>query len=236
MDENEKNVADEKKPYPALTRKKTVGRFIIIFVICGWMFALGVLVGRGTSPVHFDVKKLKKDLMRELTTAVEKGKEEEKAQINVSVDQFASPGKQDLGFYEDLNSSKELPENINIEAVPERDAIPLPGPQDIDSPVKEPEPVKTEEKIVTKEPPLPKKAAGLAFTIQVASGKDQKDADKMVGELNKKGYQAYRSQGEVKGKGIWHRVRIGEFDDRTGAETILNRLKKDKFNGIIVIK
>ncbi len=33
-----------------------------IFILCGWMFFLGVLVGRGTSPVNFDTAKFQKKL------------------------------------------------------------------------------------------------------------------------------------------------------------------------------
>nr|CBX29376.1 hypothetical protein N47_J03570 [uncultured Desulfobacterium sp.] len=233
-----------------LTRKKTIVWCFIVLVICGWMFVLGVLVGRGTAPVNFDVKKLKNDIVSELTAAIEKEKEEKKAQIDVSMNTPVHSDKQDLGFYEDLKSTKELPEHINIKEVPKPEAVSLPAPVPVESSVKEPEPektgekviakesvpAKTEEKIVAKEPPLPKKTTGPVFTIQLASGRDEKYADKMVGELIKKGYQAYRSSGEIKGKGIWHRVRVGEFGDRAGAGTILNKLKKDKFNGIIVTR
>ncbi len=236
MEENENNVPDKKRPYIELTRKKAFSWSIIIFIICGWMFVLGVLVGRGTAPVRFDVKNMKQILTTELKTAIEKEKELEKPQNNVSMEQLASSGKQDLGFYEDLNSTKELPENINIQALPQRDAIILPDPQNIDSPSKDPDAVKPEEKAIDKEPSLPVKPTALVFTIQVASGKDEKYADKMVGELINKGYQAYRSSGEIKGKGIWHRIRIGEFSDRAAAEIILNKLKKDKVNAIIVTK
>lgn len=243
MEENAKNVDGEKKSYLVKTRKKTVGWFIIILVICGWMFVLGVLVGRGTAPVSFDVKKLKKDIIAEVTATIEKEKKEEKAKIDVSMDTPAHSDKQDLGFYEDLKSRKELPEHINIKDVSKQETVslpapaPAPAPAPVKSSVKEPEPEKKiEEKVIAKEPSLPVKATGSAFTIQVASGRDQKYADKMVGELLKKGYQAYRSSGEIKGKGIWHRVRIGEFGDRAGAEAILKKLKKDKFDGIIVTK
>lgn len=228
--------ANRKKPDPGRTRKKTVGRFIIIFIVCGWMFVLGVLVGRGTAPVHFDVKNMKKNLTGELTSAIEKEKEKEKAQVDVSTGQTDSSGKQDLGFYEDLNNTKELPENINVKTTRERDAVPSPSPQKTDTPAKESASLKTEEKVIKSEPSLPKKVTGPVFTIQVASSKDPKYADKMVGELAKKGYQAYKSSGEIKGKGIWHRIRIGEYSDRAGAETVLARLKKDKLNGIIVTK
>jgi cell division septation protein DedD len=76
--------------------------------------------------------------------------------------------------------------------------------------------------------------SGNTFTIQVASLKDSKIADKMVVRLKKGGYSAYRSIGKVPGKGIWYRVRVGSFNSRTEAGPTLKRLKKDKIDGIIV--
>ena len=81
---------------------------------------------------------------------------------------------------------------------------------------------------------MPKIAKRPIFTVQIASGKWQKSADRMVNELIKKGYPAYRSSGEVPGKGTWHRVRIGEFSDKSEAEAILDRLEKDKIKGMVV--
>jgi len=72
------------------------------------------------------------------------------------------------------------------------------------------------------------------FTIQVASLKDSKIADKLVGRLKKGGYSAYRSIGKIPGKGIWYRVRVGSFNSRTEAGPTLKRLKKDRIDGIIV--
>ncbi|MFH2047262.1 MAG: SPOR domain-containing protein [Pseudomonadota bacterium] len=236
MEEKTKKLADEKSPYLILTRKKTIKWFIIILIISGWMFILGIMVGRGTAPIQFDVKNLKKDIIVEVKNTIAKEKEEVMTKINVLMDRLTSSGKQDLDFYEDLSSTKELPESIKIKAVPKRDVIPSSGRVRIDSSPKEPEPAKTEKKVITKEPAVPLKAAGQVFTIQVASVKDQNNAEKMVGELTKKGYSAYSSSAEIKGRGMWHRVRIGEFSDRARAETILNKLKKDKLNGIIVPK
>lgn len=236
MEEKTKKFTDEKSPYLILNRKKTISWFIIILIIFGWMFTLGIMVGRGTAPIRFDVKNLKKDIVAEVGETIAKEKDEIVTKINILMDRLTSSGKQDLDFYEDLSSSKELPENIKIKVAPKLDAVPSSGPESIDSSPKEPEPAKTEKEVITKEPDLPLNAAGQIFTIQVASIKDQKKAEKMVGELTRKGYSAYRSSAEIKGRGMWHRVRIGDFGDRASAETTLNKLKKDKLNGIIVTK
>ena len=252
--DHEINPPAVKKPFIELTRKKAAGWFVIVLFVCSWMFVLGILVGRGTAPVQFDVDKLKTDLLNELKAAVEKEKEEKKAaEATASADQVSPDGKQALGFYEDLKSTKESQENINMEAAPKQENLPLSVPQKEvpvkeiqtkDAQVKEPKIVKTNEKAIapaeTKplkppEPALPEIAVkGPVYTIQIASVKDQKSADKLVADLVKKGYPAYRSSGEVPGKGTWHRVRIGEFREKSEAEDILAGLGMDKIKGIIV--
>lgn len=264
MMENEDYLPAAKKPFIELTKRKAAGWFILIFIVCGWMFVLGILVGRGTAPVQFDVDKLKKDLLNELKAAVDKEKEEKKAAEAATPSSPVSPdGKPALGFYEDLKSTKESQESINMGAVPKQEIPSLPVQQKEvgikEAPVKEvpvkeaqvKEPkvkelktAKANEKAIapaetkplkSPEPALPEIAAkGPVFTVQIASVKDQGSADKLAGDLVKKGYPAYRSSGEIPGKGTWHRVRIGEFREKGEAETVLAELVKDKIKGIIV--
>jgi cell division septation protein DedD len=68
----------------------------------------------------------------------------------------------------------------------------------------------------------------------VSSLKDSGIADKLVSQLKKGGYPAYRSIGKVPGKGIWYRVRVGNFNNRFEAGPMLQRLKKEKIDAIIV--
>lgn len=248
MMESEINPPAGEKPFLELTRKKAAGWFILILFVCGWMFVLGILVGRGTAPVQFDVDKLKKDLLNELKAAVEKEKEEKKAAEATASSDPVSPDGKALEFYEDLKSTKESQENINMGAAPKQEILPLSVPQKEvpvkEIQVKEPKIAKVNEKTIapaeikplkSPEPALPEIAAkGPVYTVQIASVKDQESADKLVGDLVKKGYPAYRSSGEVQGKGTWHRVRIGEFREKSEAETVLARLGKDKVKGIIV--
>lgn len=52
------------------------------------------------------------------------------------------------------------------------------------------------------------------FQIQVASFRDQAEADAYVGELRLRGHSAYRESARIAGRGLWHRVRIGPFKDK----------------------
>jgi len=53
--------------------------------------------------------------------------------------------------------------------------------------------------------------ADSGFQIQVASFKDQVDADAFVSELRKRGHSAFRVAAMIPGRGLWHRVRVGPF-------------------------
>ncbi|MCK5836987.1 MAG: hypothetical protein KAH09_06940 [Desulfobacula sp.] len=41
---------------------KRILKYLIYTFIAGWMFLLGIMVGRGTSPVTFDTQKFQKRL------------------------------------------------------------------------------------------------------------------------------------------------------------------------------
>ena len=81
-----------------------------------------------------------------------------------------------------------------------------------------------------------KQPTGKLYTIQAASVKAVKDADQLVAALKKKGFSAYRAIGKIPGKGIWYRVRIGEYTRRTDARRTLERLKKEGMKPIVVEK
>jgi DedD protein len=49
------------------------------------------------------------------------------------------------------------------------------------------------------------------FQLQVASFKDQADADRLVEDLRRRGHRAYRLAANVPERGVWQRVRIGPF-------------------------
>jgi DedD protein len=49
------------------------------------------------------------------------------------------------------------------------------------------------------------------FQLQVASFKEQADADRLVDDLRRRGHRAYRQAANVPERGIWHRVRVGPF-------------------------
>ena len=70
------------------------------------------------------------------------------------------------------------------------------------------------------------------LTIQVHSFQDQAKAQKALDDLRKQGFSAEIIKRDLKEKGIWYRVCVGEFETKKQAEAQLAKLKekyKDSF-------
>ena len=102
-----------KKPLVALSRKAIAGWVVVVFIISAWMFGLGVMVGRGTAPVSFDVDQLKRtieSLQRSAQQPQRSGPRPEPTEMK---------NKTDLGFYETLPKSREETDLPNISPAPQ---------------------------------------------------------------------------------------------------------------------
>jgi len=64
------------------------------------------------------------------------------------------------------------------------------------------------------------------FQLQVASFKEQAEADRLVEDLRRRGHRAYRLAANVPERGIWHRVRIGPFKTKFEANKYKSELEK----------
>ncbi len=222
---------------------------LVLLCVIGWMFVLGVIVGRGQSPITFDTQKFEKRLEAIAGTHSEKTSSDE-----IKFD-----------FYKTLDEplsrerivSKPAPEKRIIKQAVKKPPIP-----DIPDTPAEPEtaspnaltPDKTTESQVPVKISLKKKTlksrnqttpepgavtearqteASRSYTIQVASYLDIKDAENHVTTLEKQGVSARHTQWEKDGK-IWYRVRTGFFSTRDEARNYLEKLKQKKIDGIIL--
>ncbi len=199
------------QPAKASGKKYLIWSGIIVFV-SAWMFVLGILVGRGTAPVHFDIEKLQNELAA-LKEAVLK-----KERKRFSSQPDALDKGQELGFYEALKETKDVSGVIGSKKRITR------TPQAIIQPR-----LRKKTASARQEPKLKKRVA-----IQVASLKDPRAADRMVAKFKRKGYPAYRVIGKIPNRGIWYRVRIGSYSGRSQAKEMLITLRKDNVKGIIV--
>jgi hypothetical protein len=225
MEKKEKTSPNKEKTSTHWTRKGLTLWICVTFFACAWMFVLGIFVGRGTAPVKFDMEKLQKEL----------------------VDLKEALIKKEVGRYK-LDS----PSADNITPLGFPEALKHTGGEErlkADIPKKNPTPLhehtvsKTKKSLVSRKATTRKKKTATIkksvkenknFTIQVAALKDSKIADNMVAEFKKRGYPAYRSMGKIPEKGIFYRIRIGFFKNRTDADIILNRLEKENIKAIIV--
>ena len=233
-----------KKPSLVLSRRAVIGWTCFIFFVCAWMFVIGVLVGRGTAPVKFDIAGIQKKL--EASREDLKNKEQQRTRGKSGI----AKDKTKLGFYEALRDNREDTQ------IGKKKPSPLIGKKIESSPEKKPPLTidgKAEKKIIKKtEPPEtgPAKPSqkppvdsisktrptDKTYTIQVASVKDARDADRLVAKLKKKRFHAYRAIGKVPGKGIWYRVRVGEYKSKASARHTLNKLRKTGLKPFVVEK
>ncbi len=200
--------------------KGTTTWVCVIFFVSAWMFVLGIFVGRGTAPVKFDIENLQKELAALKEAVIKEG------QGRFKIGRDPASAKMELGFYEALKETR--PSVLHKVKQPVRKKTALPQKK-----TKARQPQKVEKSTSSSKQTKP--AADAGFTIQVASLKDMKVAAELSEILKKKGYQtAYTVSAKIPGRGVWHRVRIGHFKNRSDVGDILDRLKKDKYKPIVV--
>ena len=226
------------------TVKFTRGKLLlwsgIVFLTMVWMFTLGVLVGRDLSPVRFDVKRLKKDLIALKERALKSD------QTHSEVGTGSLPKDPELGFYEVLpDRKKEI--RRKIEGVKPQPAKSEAKPQEISeagTTDKNEKPyVKLSEvhkdrakldKVLTMGMAMTDVPAGeRPLTVQVASLQDREEASEMVLLLKRKGYEAYSVALSLPEKGTYHRVRVGRFVDSSEASRVAASLKREGFKVMI---
>jgi cell division septation protein DedD len=253
---NKRKEPEFKKPFIVLTRRKIAGWVFVIFFLCAWMFVLGILVGRGTAPVKFDIAAIEKKI--EASKKDDLGKPEK---MPAHKDSATLKDKTKLEFYEALKENSEdtkvpalqkpkiikpkieKPAEKAVSQKPQATTAPKPtsakavsqkaGSQESKSVDTSRKDAPTKQTVTAVEKT---RTIGPRYTIQAASVKDPKDADRLVQKLKKSGYPAYRAIGKVQGKGIWFRVRIGEYNSKIEARRTLDKLKKLGLKPILVKK
>lgn len=65
------------------------------------------------------------------------------------------------------------------------------------------------------------------FTVNIASFKDKGNADRLMRELEEKGYEVFVEKADVPQKGTWYRVSVGRFFSRKDALAFAKGLKEE---------
>ncbi len=241
MGKTKKGAAPKRQPYLQLTRRGTYGSLLLVVVACAWMFFVGVLVGRGTAPIQFDMEALSRELEALKKTSEERRRQQLESYAAALEDQST------LDVYEEL---KRADDKLTIDPSLNRQ-VPVPSvPTEAAAPDNQagPHVIRRREGLRAKNPgrtglDVRPSAGGGArtpvdrrgrVTLQVAAVKDVRVAQKMVTRLQAQGFDAYRSTASVTGKGTWHRVRVGRYADRQAAAATMRRLEGRGLSPIVV--
>lgn len=230
--------------------RDAMARWGLIFLVSAWMFLLGILVGRGTAPLHFEFDSLQKELI------ALRDEDAAEAQRRLRIDTESLSGQPELGFHEALKESDESEGIAGKPVVSAQETETASKPIENKTPLvtKGPLPSKAEvkadrnpssssakkpaEKAPSDGKPMDTAATSPGgegkFTVQVASFREAEDADRLVAALKKKHYPAYRIAGIIPDKGIWHRVRVGGFDSSAAAKAMVKKLKSDRITAFVV--
>lgn len=218
-----------KKKKDAVIHISRRGVFIwstLILFIAGWMFVLGILVGRGSAPMDLDAGKLEQEL-KTLKAAMAK-----KAQAQVDAHTgTGSAETPELGFYKALKENRGRPK---MKMPPKKQAKAAPAPKPVKPAQVAAKPKPAPKPVAQKSPSTKPTRAKGRFTVQVAAVRDAGNAESLVNDLRKQGYAAYQVRVAVPGKGAWHRVRVGAYDNRAAADQMTKKLKAQKINAMVV--
>ncbi len=223
-----------------------------LFCLCGTMFFIGVMVGRGTAPVHFDTRSFQEKL----------------ADLVDNEDKKNPPEKMALDFYKELKKKVPTDFSLSDDVLEAAEVVPSHGggllivedePVDVEGPI----PIKKGLKRITRRaipqnviPDLEGTMQGRGpevqgvrdnppemipttsqprggYTIQISSFRQLADAIERMETLKVKGFMPHRALALVNGK-MWHRVRVGKFFDTFSAEKTLKELEVRGIYGIIV--
>lgn len=232
-----KTTSPKRKPVWQLSRRGVYGAMALVLAACAWTFFLGVLVGRGTAPVTFDMEKLGQDLQ----ALREQVQQQQTRQLQAY--SSAVENKSDLDFYEDLkqpgedlaidpNMTRSLPKPTALAETPPESGGPA-SPAASGIPVIERMPGLQPKKKAATAPPVATAPAG-SLTLQVASLRNAQTADEMAARLRREGYRVERVSTTIPGKGRWHRVQVGRFASREQAVKTINALEAKGLKPILV--
>ena len=197
----------------------------LLFLISGWMFILGVLVGRGSAPVNFDIQALQNELKQLKASMI---KQERRAMESDSAKAGAQAA---FEFYEALKK-KEQTEQFKL---PEKKETSQTQPP---SPLVSQKRISKSNQTVKPKRDLPKikpQSTG-TIAVQVASTKDEASATELVKKITKLGYAGFTVRAVIPNKGTWYRVRVGPYGTKAEADQMRKELLKDGYKGIVVRK
>jgi len=70
--------------------------------------------------------------------------------------------------------------------------------------------------------------------VNIASFRDKRNTNRLMRELEQKGYETFSEKANIPQKGIWYRVTVGRFSSRREAQAFARELKeRDGINSFV---
>jgi cell division septation protein DedD len=196
----------------------------------GWIFVLGILVGRGFLPQGVSALSKLRIPITKLQDVVSNRKEPDLNQIE-GLNQDP-----EFKFYDELSSKKSKVTKKNQYNVENPESKTTAGNQietgnsaTIEKQVKGigQSIVRESEGLTPQEVEAVTSGNGWKYAVQVASVDSRAEAGKIADRLRSQGYPAYFYEVKVRGK-TYYRVRCGRFSDKKEANEIKQRLAEEK--------
>ena len=206
------------------------GAWIFLIVVSStWMFVLGILVGRGSSPLRFDIDRIETKLQSYMKESIEKEEQESRDLLAQLKDPIASKGLVDVEESRKTGgissgqpvSSGAAEKEQQPKATTAAPSSPAEDSEAAPSPAADPA---ADEGDQDAEP---------RYTVQVSSLKTASAAAQMVLRLKRMGYPAFMKPVRLPEVGVTYRVLVGDFKNRASADYLGQRLKKDNINGMV---
>jgi cell division septation protein DedD len=143
--------------------------------------------------------------------------------------------KEEFTFYKTLTNNTDKTVSIDLKAKPTKEEkkpekqqaapkekrIDIKVEKEASSPVK-PKQADSNQPQISAKKESAKASTGvkLRYTLQTASYQEKEMAEDEVRRLKQRGYAAFIYSSQLPGKGIWYRVRLGSFSNRSAAEKL----------------
>jgi cell division septation protein DedD len=194
-------------------------------VIACLVFVLGVMVGKRLEGRERVAHKATTSAQVDPLAALDE----------LGADEQAEGKGDDLAFAAALaaDAKKASPAPVVAPAPAPPKVTAAPAPEAAAAPAKAKESAKDADKDKDKEPgkeaketsDKPKEKKG-KFTLQISSFQERADADALVAKLSGSGYKPYLIMSNVPDKGVFFRVRIGEFGSKSDAQDAKSEFEK----------
>ena len=209
-----------------LSGKQLVFLFIVTTTVIVVVFLCGVKVGRGARDAQVDEP--------EQVTAAAPATQPAPVAAPPATEPPApaADAQEDLSYPKRLQSEATPQETIKRQEEAKVEPAPAPVPAPAVAPAAAvPTPVATTEKVPSAPPStdsLPTSARAGTWAIQVIATRDRAIAGSVLKKLAAKGYPAFLVNPSANATPAWYKVQVGRYSDRSEAEKVSLRIKKEE--------